>query len=304
MLTDEYQKSTDNKPDVIVTLVADCARASEIWQHLFNESRYLPHAPQATSVRIREIEPSPNNLFREKTPPSTHPGLAPKKEPAIQLTFSNPPKKPELGYLLGSDEEDCDVFLGSTDDAISGCMLSISFNENNEVILQSSSINATRVSYSIDGTQVVTRTNFTWIFLPEVQSIHVIVADKIDFWVVLPKHETDQAAYKANCENFRRFADSAAHALSLPNPSSQPSTTLASPTAIPQPTTERPFYLRTAEIGDGGFGVVYKGRSMPDGRAVAVKTFKSKDAWAVEANVLKRLSKTPHVSAAALLRQK
>ena len=302
MLADRYQKTTNNQPDIILTLVADCPGASEAWEHRFNESRYLPHAPQATNWVPCELEPSPNNLFRATTPPAS--GVPPKKEPGLQITFSNPPKNPELGYLLGNDEEVCDVYLGSTDEAISACMLSISFNDSNELILRSSnstSINSTRVTYSIDGIQQVTRKHFSWILLPEVESIHVNVADHIEFWVVMPKHVTDQAAYQANCRTFRRLADSATRTLSLPDGWSLPSATPASGAATPQARAEPPFYLRTAVIGDGGFGVVYKARSMPDERVVALKTFKSKDAWTLEANVLRRISKTPHVGTVSLV---
>ena len=305
MLEDKYQRATDNKPDVILTLVADCTRASEVWEHLFNESRYLPYAPQATNGDLCELELSPDDdLFRETTPPSEGPGVEPKKEPGLQLRFSNPPKNPALGYLLGSDEEVCDVYLGSTKDTISACMLSISFNEHNELILRSSDspkINPTRVTYSIDGTQQVTRTHFSWILLPEVQTLHVNVAKHIEFWVVMPKHVTDQAAYQANCRKFRRLAHGVPRTLSLPNGWSLPSATPASGAATPQARAEPPFYLRTAVIGDGGFGVVYKARSMPDGRTVAVKTFKSKNAWTLEASVLRKISKTPHVSTVSLL---
>ena len=303
MLEDKYQLATDNKPDVILTLVADCARASEVWEHLFNESRYLPHAPQATNRDIRELELGPDDdLFCEKTPPSKQ--AKPKKEPGLQLTFSKPPKNPALGYLLGNDEEVCDVYLGSTEDAISACMLSISFNEDNELILRSSNspeINSTRVTYSIDGRQQATRKNFSWILFSEVQDLHVNVADRIDFWVVIPKHVTDQAAYQANCRNFKSLADSATDPLSLPSGWSLPNATPASGVATSQARAEPPFYLRTAVIGDGGFGVVYKARSMPDGRIVAMKTFKSKDAWTLEANVLRNISRTPHVSMVSLV---
>lgn len=288
MLTDRYQKTTDNQPDIILTLVADCTDTSQAWGHFFNESRYLPHAPQATNRDIYELEPSPNNLFREKTPPAKR--AAPKKEPGLQLTFSNPPKNPELGYLLGSDEEVCDVYLGSTDKAISACMLCISFNERNDLILRSSnstSINSTRVTYSINKPQEVERTHFSWVLSPEAKSIHVNVADHIEFWVVIPKHVTDQAAYQTNCQNFKRLADSATRTLDLPDGWSLPNATQAK--------AEPPFYLRTVKLGSGGFGKVHKAISMPDGRTVAVKRFKTKDAWTLEKDILRKISKTPHV---------
>ena len=303
MLEDHWQLATDNNPNVILTLVSDCSRASEVWEHLFNESRYFPHAPQATNRDIPELELGPDDdLFCEKTPPPE--AGEPKKEPGLQLTFSNPPKNPALGYLLGSDEEVCDVYLGSTQDNISTCMLSISFNEHNELILRSSNsptINPTTVTYIIDGTPEVKRKHFSWILIPEAKKLHINVADHIEFWAVIPKHVTNQAAYQANCRNFKNLARSATGTQSLPVGWSLPNATSANGVATPQATAEPPFYLRTAKIGKGGFGTVYKARSMPDGRTVAVKTFESKDAWTLEANVLRNISRTPHVSMVSLV---
>ena len=65
---------------------------------------------------------------------------------------------------------------------------------------------------------------------------------------------------------------------------------------IPSVAREAPFYLSTAKIGKGSFGKVYKARSMPIGEIVAEKTFKSKKVWKMEVEILKEVSKTPHVS--------
>ena len=308
MSTKRYKIATNNNPDIIVTLVADGYRALQMWENTYNESRYISNSSQATNggmrptdPSLRDISPSPEDTFRETTPSGDDLALDPVPEPAVQFAFSKPPKNPELGFLLGSDEEVCDMFLGSSDDCISRRMLSISFNEYNEVILNSTSGNKTQVSYSIDGIQSATRKTFTWVFPIEVEKIFVNVAGRIQFWVVVPTHELDKAAYEANCREFKKLADSASHTLSLLNFSSRPDTRFASGAASTLVTTEPPFYLRTVKIGEGGFGAVYKGRSMPDGGIVAVKRFRSKDAWTLEADVLQKLSKTPHVSTAPRL---
>ena len=289
MSADWYRKSTNNNPDIIVTLLADGYRAQQVWEHKCNEDRYVSQPPQATNRgspehRIREITPSPDDLQSVLSP-------------ATQLTFSKPPKNPEIGYLLGSDEKACDMVLGFSDDCISRHMYCISFNEYNEVVMKSWSRNDTEVSYIIKGKiQQAKRKIFTWTFLPEVGSILVDAAQRIKFSVIVPTHTTDKTAYEANCRNFMKLANSASHTLNQLNFSSgletRPATGTASSHAAPEP----PFYLQLEKIGDGGFGVVYKARSMPDGGTVAVKRFKSKSAWSLECNTVRALVKFPHVS--------
>ncbi|KAF6221946.1 hypothetical protein HO133_001914 [Letharia lupina] len=69
---------------------------------------------------------------QELVPGPDYPCLAKVSEPALQITFSREPKNPELGYLLGSDRELCDILLGCPDDSISHLMFAISFNQYNE----------------------------------------------------------------------------------------------------------------------------------------------------------------------------
>ena len=288
MPKNQYKVGTDNDPNIIVTLEAHSSRACTFWADPHNESFYIAPICQATSVSPQKVVEGRNNAIRAVTPDPKDPGRVKPREPALQLTFSEKPKKPELGYVLGSDRETCDIYLGTLDDCVSPQMFAISFNQNNEVIMKSRSSHATAVTYSA---QTEERAVFTWIF-PSDQDISVNIAETIIFSVIVPTHGTDKAAFKDHCRDFRTLADSASGALNPPNFTKQ------------QNTMEPPVYLRTGLIGSGGFGVVYKALSMPDGRTVAVKRFKSiksiqsKIAWKLEADVLKKLAKTPHVSTA------
>lgn len=285
--------TTDNDPNIILRLEAHGHRAHNLWAHPHNEAFYLPPLSEATNGGLREIVVSPDDWSRELTPGPRDPGLIKVTEPALQITFSKKPKNPELGYLLGSDPESCDIILGSMDDCISHRMFAISFNQYNEVIMETMSRNTTVVTY---GGQTGTRRNFTWLFPPGQSNIFVKAAETITFKVIVPTHNTDKAAYEANCRDFMQLANSASHTMGLLNFSSLPETRLASGAATAHTTVEPPFYLRTKKLGNGGFGVVHKIRSMPDGGTAAMKEFKAKNIWTLEARVLRKLVDTPHVS--------
>lgn len=263
-----------------------------MWADTHNKAFYIPPTSQATTGEPREPVVDPNNPSRELTPSSEDPCSAKPSEPKLQITFSHMPKNPDLGYVLGSDRESCDILLGTLDDCIGHLMFAITFNEDNEVVMKSSSINETVVAYR---KQTANRKNFTWIFsVGEQISVHA--AERIMFTLEVPNHQTDKAAYEANCSNFMKMVNSSSRTINLLNHQNRPDTEPMSGEGAPPATAEPPFYLRSTKLGSGGFGVVHKARSMPDGEIVALKRFKSKNAWTLETSVLRKLFKTPHVS--------
>lgn len=266
--------ATDNNPNIIVTLVARSHRAHEAWADSHNEPFYIPPKSHARDGRPRKEIVGPNDDVRQKTPDEDDPNMIEPSEPALQIKFSEKPRNPELGYLLGSDRKVCDIFFGSTDDWISQRMFIINLNQYNEVTMTTLTKANVIVSY---GKQQGTRRKFTWVFPPEQKKIFVKATKAIEFTVEVPTHKTDQESYMSNCRKLLEPANRAGR------------TTY-------QATMDRPFYLRTVKIGDGGFGKVHQARSMPDGRVVAVKQFKSKRAFILEADVLRKIAKTPHVS--------
>lgn len=145
----------DNNPDIIVKLVARSAIACQVWADPHNEAYYIPNQFRKPDEKPREVAVHPDDTRRAVTPPSEGVKVS---EPALQITFSKSPKNPDLGYLLGSDRDICDIFLGDLDECISRKMFAISFNQYNEVIMKSSSRNKTVVRY---GTQSAERRNFT-----------------------------------------------------------------------------------------------------------------------------------------------
>ena len=291
-----WKAATDNNPNIIATLVADTYRAGTVWADPHNAPFYLHPLSQAVDGRPRKVVVSSvDGIFKQLAPDANDPCLIKASEPALQVTFSRKPKHPELGYLIGSDRSLCDIFLGSADDRIGQFMFTMSFNHYNEVIMTSLSENDILISY---GKQTAKRRNFNWVFPPGQETIFVTASEAIKFTVEVPAHVTDQASYETNCRNFKRLANSASEILNLPNLSSQSLAGPASEVTTSQVPAERPFYLRTRKLGSGGFGVVHKARSMPDGRIVAVKRFKSKIAWKLEARIFRKIAKTPHVSTA------
>ena len=145
----------DNNPDIILKLVARSELACQVWADPQNEAFYLPQQFERSNQKPREVAVNPDGTRRAVTPISEGVKVS---EPALQITFSKTPKNPELGYLLGSDRELCDIYLGNLDEYISGKMFAIFFNQYNEVIMKSSSRNSTVVKYS---TQSAERRNFT-----------------------------------------------------------------------------------------------------------------------------------------------
>lgn len=291
----------DNNPEIILKLVARSHRACIAWVDPHNESFYLPPLLEVTNKDLQEAVVHPDGTSRQPTP-SSEDVMA--SEPALQINFRKKPKNPEKGYVLGSDRKSCDILLGEVDDCISNQMFILSFNQYNDVVMKSSAKNATMVRYDtkIDSqidTQIAKRTNFTWIFPPGQEKLSVRIARTIEFSVEVPIHETDKIAYETNCRNFMVQAKSAMVTMNRLDLSSRPETNLASGMKSPHATAEPPFYLRTEKIGKGGFGMVYRARSMPSGETVALKTFKSKNAWTLEIDVLRKLFKTPHVSSAS-----
>ena len=271
----QREMATNNNPNIIVTLVARSHRACDAWADPHNEPFYIPpKSPGRDKSPREEVESSASNT-RQPTPDADDPSMIKPSEPALQITFDRKPKNPALGYLLGSDRKICDIYFGATEDWISQMMLTMTVNQYNQVTM--TSLNNAMILVSYDKQQEE-RKRFTWIFPVEQESIFVEATRAIWFTVEVPKHDTDKTTYERNCRGFLALASSASRTLKLPKPLRQ-----------------RQFYLRTVKIGAGGFGKVHKAISMPDGRTVAVKRFKAKNAWSLEAHVLRKISKTPHV---------
>ena len=292
MSQSDWKSATNNNPNIIVTLVPRTDEASRAWADSHNAPFYIPPKSQASDTAPRTVAVGPKGATK-RPPDTSDPKTVNPCKPALQVTFSSQPKNPGTGFLLGNDREVCDIFLGSKDDKISERMFVITFNKYNDVVLKSLSDAKIVVSYD---EQEEERKNFTWILVEEQKRILVSVTRAIQFTIEVPKHDIDKEAYYSNCRKFRELANSASRALNLRDPSSQPGTALASGRTTSEATKIRPFYLRTAKLGEGTYGSVHSARSMPSGKTVAVKVFESRSALAVEAKILKKICKAPHVS--------
>ena len=206
-----WKAATNNQPHIIAALVAQSFRTFTVWTDPHNEPFYLRPLSQAVDGRPRKMVVNPvDGTARQVTPDADDPNLIKPSEPALQITFSRKPKHPELGYLIGSERDLCDIFLGSADDLISQFMFTMSFNEYNEVIMTSVSRNDIVFSY---GKQEAQRRNLNWIFPLTKESIFVTAGEAINFTVEVPAHVTDKASYETNCRNFMWLANSAGNFL-------------------------------------------------------------------------------------------
>lgn len=124
-----WKAATNNKPHIIATLVAQGFRAFTVWADPHNEPFYLRPLSQAVDGRPRKMAVNPvDGTARQVTPDADDPNLIKPSEPALQITFSRKPKHSELGYLIGSDRDLCDIFLGSADDLAISCSQCLSIN--------------------------------------------------------------------------------------------------------------------------------------------------------------------------------
>ena len=287
------RKDDAQNADIAFTLVARNKKARQMWADPHNSSRYalLSHDSQGPSQGYEEID----------------------TQEALQFRFSEKPNDYAKGFLLGSDDETCDVVLGMPPD-IDPEMVAFTYNQQYELIMNVTSIQYTTVTYNDQ--RSASRQRFSWILPRDQKMIRVKLArdagigNDLMFDVVLPTYEPsnmDDDYYK----NRQPFVipglgeQLIAEVLS----GGDTAVTARGGVAIKQPS---PFFLRKEEIGHGTFGRVFKVQRLPDGKVFAAKflrmpdpketedfdakKLKSEMAFRKEVEIMKSLCKTPHVS--------
>src|SRR5205809_121508 len=89
----------------------------------------------------------------------------------LRLTFDQPPKDMQLGFVFGSDRAS-DVLFGNKEIGISGEHFCITFDEQRRIVLKDLSTCGTRVSYDGQGKDQPRSTwdkrdSFTWILFDD-----------------------------------------------------------------------------------------------------------------------------------------
>ena len=281
-------EENNQDPNLAFTLVARNEAAKQMWADPHNSSRYVP----ASFIRKASRDWS-HEQFISNQPDSEHDGNRPKHknkkdtEPALQFLFNSWPKNFGKGYVLGSCDKLCDALLGDPEDFISDETLAFTFNKDHELIMNVTSELQVWVKYN--GQKGADRHRFTWIFPRGQEPIRVRVADLVEFDVVLPKYGTNKGLFHQNCES---FLSSASIGDLLADNVDIDSTTVVRGISTPK----KSFYLRGKTLGSGSYGDVYKVLRMPDGKIHAAKKFKDTVSFRQEADMLKKVSRTYHVS--------
>ena len=281
-------EENNQDPNLAFTLVARNEAAKQMWADPHNSSRYVPASFTRKAARDWSHEQVISNQ-----PDSEHYGDRLKgknktaTEPALEFLFNNWPKNFGKGYVLGSCDKLCDALLGDPEDFISEETLAFTFNKDHELIMNVTSEPQVWVKYN--GQKGASRHRFTWIFPRGQKPIRVRVADLVEFDVVLPKYGTNKGLFHQNCKSFL----SSASIGDLPtNTVDMDSNTVIRGILPPK----KSFYLRGKTLGSGSYGDVYKVLRMPDGKIHAAKKFKDTVSFRQEADMLKKVCETYHVS--------
>lgn len=260
-----------------------------MWAYSHNSSRYLSASPATQdpgtmlpgSTSVHAIEEPTNDSVDSES------GTEDETEPALQFLFNNRPKCSSTGFVLGSDDESCDVLLGELSDQINEQMVVFTFNEYHELVMNVTANIETSVCYQ--GHKKATRRRFSWIFPHNHSTTRVKVGRVLEFDIVLPSYCVNKNIYRQNCASF--LISAAATSLSA-NSHNTKGIEVNEETSRPSD----PFYLRGEELGNGSYGSVYKVRRMPDGMTFAGKEFFNKRSFDQEVKMLRKVCETPNVS--------
>ena len=291
------QNDSCDNGDTAFVLVARNKRAKQIWRHPHNKPRW-----GLLSFSQDLQGPSTSS---GKTPETNDQQSEPKKKKkgnsALRFLFDEKPKDYTKGFVLGSDRQSCDVFLGSSETGINHEMLAFTFNKRHELSMNDTSIQTTTVQFNDQ--LPAKRNRYSWVFPLGQKLIRVTVGEDVKcdlvFDVVLPELDREgMTKYNENCKPF--VVPGTREALIA---ESFFGSTEGSGVSNP----ESAFYLKGKQVGSGSFGKVHKALRLPDGKVFAAKIPIEPEFWENatrrrdiekafkhEVDVLKLISKPPH----------
>lgn len=272
-----------SESNLILTLKATTIRAEKAFSLAHNKDRYVgpPSDDAAIDIWSRESTPATNVGDDERRDFGSQ----------LHLTFDRKPKNMQQGFVFGSDPIICDVLLGRARDRISGRHFSITFDDQNRLVLNATSRWRMTVSYNGQGERQGRKHSFTWILFPKPTKIEVRIDKDLRFEVELAEHKPHGDEYRRRINSFLEESRNAIAPFSLLGIYSQETT--AAPTQPLSPTL-RPIYYMDEELGRGVFGRVHKVIDVSTGRIFAGKYF-LQGKWEREVRIMGKVS---HVSTA------
>ena len=277
-----------DQPDLIARLEAVNTRARTMWTHSHNDGFYMPPSFLLSDDSLSTPEA---HMIREDTPSSdSKADTRQLTEPELHLRFGSTPRSPADGFVFGSDRELCDIYLGSKAHLVSSRAFAITFNEQNELIMNTFSGNPTTVEFQ--GQKPFHRTHFTYILHSQWTDVTVTVAESLVFKIHIPSRPRFREAYVLER---KPFLDRCHNGFLDSNPLRTIAGTYTTRNTEHENTTraQNPYYPTVKELGAGGFGTVFKARQMPSGATVAAKQLMCKgrsSEWKDEIIVLKSLA--------------
>ncbi|KAL8770162.1 MAG: hypothetical protein Q9209_004004 [Squamulea sp. 1 TL-2023] len=284
-----------NDPRLIVTLLAINTAAEIAWNRSENRHHCVPGVTFDAGVA--------DAVSRGTTPSAM--GPEERRGSTLRLTFDNPPKNLQKGFVFGSHPKYCDVSLRGWSRFVSRQHFRIAFNTRGDLILEDTSKIPTCVVYS--GERRSGRNNFTWILFRKYEDIEVTLhcesgigndddegksksetTNNLIFRLEWPDRSDDcEDLYKRHLHAYLKECQGALPTLGQLGIESQQPTTV--PTKTQHTPRQQPIYLRDAKIGYGGFGTVYKAVDVSTGTLYAAKEFHD-GKWQKEVDILKVLS--------------
>ena len=261
--------SKTEDPNLIATLVSEGDHAVEAFKQQVNEARSLPPS--------RTLFEEHHTLFSRASTPSSLESINKDADLDLKhrllLSFDPPPKDPSKGYAFGTDQDQCDVWLGSVVTGISRVHFYVTFEEiggKRRLVLKDCSRYGTAVRYGGQANDEK-RSNFTWILdldrNNEGEEALVTAGEKKEEWEVqvnarsfsfilkLASHQTCNAEYEDRVTNF----------LSLTTQTNQPlmgglnaGINTVKQRSQSRPLGHGPIHLNMKRLGKGGYGVVDK----------------------------------------------
>ena len=270
--------------DLILTVLGNSLEAATSLQQEHNKSRFL---------RARTLSPDASRETTPSGPLEDNDGISgDHRYEGLVLSFEQPPKNLERGFVFGTNPRTCDVLLNNDKDlGISRDHFSISFDDHGRLLFTDFSSNGTAVAFNGQN-QWKWRRRFSWILFPDLKEISVIIKRDWNtrnkaFRLVLKlaDHSSCRQKYRMRVQ---AYLDASKEAMPPVNQLGvQTETSTAQPSRSWSPHSRDPIYFREKNIGEGEFGTVYKVVNVSNEKVYAMKRFRPRTEFAREIEIMR-----------------